>query len=74
MYVFKMARILAVLGLQRLIFSQVLVNVSKELVIKEGRLVFQGSLKKLKRKEPVSAMVCVDIIGSLNALFINCEI
>ena len=36
-------------------------NVSKELVMKQGRLVFQGSLKKLKRKKPVPAMVCFDI-------------
>lgn len=46
-------------------------NVSKELVIKQGRLVYQGSLKKLKRKKPVSAMVCVAIIALIHFFLIT---
>ncbi len=65
-----MAQILFVLGLQLLIFAQVLVNMSKELVMKQGRLVFEGSLKKLKRKNPVPAMVCADSIDVMYFLLI----
>lgn len=38
-------------------------NVSKEFVSKQGQLVLQGNLKKLKRKISVPALVCIDIFN-----------
>jgi len=49
------------------------VNVSKEFVSRQGRLVLQGNLKKLKRKKPVPALVCIDIFN-LSIFFQNINV